>query len=332
MSVEAMMRRRPLGRTGLKIAPLSLGAAPLGQVYGQVDEQQGIRMVHQALDQGMNLIDTSPYYGITRSEQMLGQALDGVARDRYILCTKAGRYGDQEFDFSRERILSSVHESLQRLGTDYADIVLLHDIEFGDLRTVLDEGIPALQQLKQQGTIRYYGVSCLPLDGYRIVLEHTDLDVILSYCHYTLNDSTLVDLLPMLEQRGVGIMNAAPLSMGLLSDQGPASWHPASSQMRQLSLQAAVLCAEHGTSLPKLAVQYALSNPALTTTIVGTSSVEELTANLTYASEPINEVLLTKVLNLLRPIQGQSWATGHWTEEVLNGSHSLRWEGSPFHK
>ncbi|MEW4369165.1 aldo/keto reductase [Paenibacillus kandeliae] len=330
MPVEAMIKRRPLGKTGLELSPLSLGAAPLGQVYGHVDEQQGVRMVHEALDQGINLVDTSPYYGITRSEQMLGQALHGIARDRYVLCTKAGRYGDQEFDFSHQRILRSVHESLERLGTDYADIVLLHDIEFGDLHTVLEEGIPALQQLKQEGIIRYYGVSCLPLDGYRMVLEHTDLDVILSYCHYTLHDSTLAQLLPLLEQRGVGIMNAAPLSMGLLSDKGPASWHPASETVRRLCQQAAIHCAEHGSSLPQLAVQYALSNPRLATTIVGTASSEELAANLAYASQPLNEVLLTEVLELLRPIQGESWPTGHWTVDVLNGNRSVSWKGSPF--
>jgi len=330
MPVKAMMNRRKLGNTGLEVSPLSLGAAPLGHVFGNIDEDQGVRAVLEAFDQGINLVDTSPYYGVTRSEQVLGRALRQMPRDRYILSTKAGRYNDREFDFSRQRILDSVDESLQRLGTDYADILLLHDIEFGDLNTVLNEAIPALQQLKQEGKIRFYGVSCLPLEGYRRVLEHTDLDVILSYCHYTLNDSTLTDLLPLLETKGIGIINAAPVAMGLLSDKGPADWHPASPEIKQRCREAAEFCRQQGSSLTQLAIQYAVSNEHLATTIVGTASTTEIADNIRWADKPIDSELLQQVLRILGPVQGQTWPSGHWTQEVLDGSSPLKWQGSPF--
>ncbi|ANF96461.1 aldo/keto reductase [Paenibacillus bovis] len=330
MPVNAMINRRKLGNTGLEVSPLSLGAAPLGHVFGHIDEDQGVRAVLEAFEQGVNLVDTSPYYGVTRSEQVLGRALRQLPRERYILSTKAGRYNDREFDFSRQRILDSVDESLQRLGTDYADILLLHDIEFGDLNIVLDEAIPALQQLKQEGKIRFYGVSCLPLEGYRRVLEHTDLDVILSYCHYTLNDSTLTDLLPLLEARGIGVINAAPVAMGLLSDKGPADWHPASPEIKQRCREAAEFCRQQGSSLTQLAIQYAVSNERLTTTIVGTASTAEITDNIRWAGEPIDLDVLQQVLNILAPVQGQTWPSGHWTREILEGSRELKWQGSPF--
>ncbi|WP_458119239.1 aldo/keto reductase [Paenibacillus sp. Z6-24] len=330
MSVEAMMNRRKLGNTGLEVSPISLGAAPLGHVFGNIDEDQGVRAVLEALEQGINLVDTSPYYGVTRSEQVLGRALRQLPRDRYILSTKAGRYNDREFDFSRQRILDSVDESLQRLGTDYADILLLHDIEFGDLNIVLDEAIPALQQLKLAGKIRFYGVSCLPLGGYERVLEHTDLDVILSYCHYTLNDSTLTNLLPLLEERGIGVINAAPLAMGLLSDKGPADWHPASSEIKQRCREAAEFCRQQGTSLTRLAIQYAVSNERLATTIVGTASTAEMADNIRWAAQPLDQQLLQRVMDILEPIQGQTWPSGHWSQDVMNGSSTLKWEGSPF--
>lgn len=185
------MKYRKLGNTGLEVSVLSYGASSLGSVFRDVPKEEGIRTVHTALDMGINLIDVSPYYGLTKAETVLGESLQTVPRDRYILSTKAGRYGQDEFDFSRERIIRSAEESMGRLGTDYLDILLLHDIEFGSLEQVMEEGIPALEELKQSGKIRYSGVTGLPLPIFETVLSRTALDVILSYCHYSLNDTTL---------------------------------------------------------------------------------------------------------------------------------------------
>ena len=132
------MKYRQLGNTGLKVSILGYGASPLGSVFRPIDEAEGIRTVHEALDLGINLIDVSPYYGLTRAETVLGRALRGVPRDRYILSTKSGRYGADEFDFSAERIVRSVEESMRRLNVDHIDILHLHDIEFGDLRQIVE--------------------------------------------------------------------------------------------------------------------------------------------------------------------------------------------------
>ncbi len=195
------MKYRKLGKTGLDVSVLSYGASSLGSVFREINQQEGIRTVHYALDKGINYIDVSPYYGLTKAERVLGKALKGIPRDRYILSTKAGRYGEDSFDFSKKRIITSAEESLKRLQTDYIDILLLHDIEFGSYNEVIEEGIPALYQLKEQGKIRYVGVSGLPLSVFERVLQKAEIDVILSYCHYSLNDTSLLHIVPLLEQK-----------------------------------------------------------------------------------------------------------------------------------
>src|SRR4051794_34498287 len=149
------MKYRKLGQTGLEASILSFGASSLGSVFRDIDENEGIKTVHTAIDHGINLIDVSPYYGLTKAETVLGKAISEIPRDKFILSTKAGRYGENQFDFSKPRIIASIDESLTRLKTDYVDILLLHDIEFGSLDQIMEEGIPALQQLKKQGKIRF---------------------------------------------------------------------------------------------------------------------------------------------------------------------------------
>lgn len=236
------MKYRKLGNTGLEVSALSFGASSLGSVFREVPKDEAILTVHTAIDMGINLVDVSPYYGLMKAETVLGEALQTVPRDKYILSTKAGRYGEGQFDFSRERIIRSAEESMGRLGTDYLDILLLHDVEFGSFRQVMEEGIPALEELKQAGKIRYFGVSGLPLSVFEKVLPQTKLDVILSYCHYSLNDTTLLRLLPLLEESGTGLMNASPISMGLLSNRKVPDWHPASAEIQAACQRAAEYC------------------------------------------------------------------------------------------
>lgn len=155
------MDYRALGNTNLRVSALSFGASPLGSVFREIDEDEGIRTVHTAVDLGINFIDVSPYYGLTRAETMLGKALKEIPRHRYYLETKVGRYGveTQDFDFSAQRVTASVDESLARLNVDYVDIVPCHDIEFGDLDQVVNETVPALREVQAQGKVRYVGVS-----------------------------------------------------------------------------------------------------------------------------------------------------------------------------
>ena len=145
------MARRPLGNTGLSVPVLGFGASSLGQEFRQVDVGEALRSVHVALDAGMDLIDTSPYYGRGMSEVLLGVALRDVPRDRYLLSTKLGRYAPQHFDFSAKRVAESIDVSLERMKLDHIDIILCHDIEFVDMRQIVEETLPALRKIQQPG-------------------------------------------------------------------------------------------------------------------------------------------------------------------------------------
>ncbi|MCU6798183.1 aldo/keto reductase [Paenibacillus sp. WQ 127069] len=304
------MKFRALGKTGLDVSILSYGASSLGSVFRDINEAEGIKAVHTALDLGINYIDVSPYYGLTKAETVLGKAIKEVSRDQFILSTKAGRYGADEFDFSGKRIRQSLEESLQRLQTDYVDILLLHDIEFESLDVVLEQGIPALQKLKEEGKIRYYGVSGLPLDIFSMTLAQAKLDVILSYCHYALNDTSLLGLIPTLNQHEVGLISASPLSMGLLGDRGIPAWHPATDFIREVCQRAVSFCQEQGKDMTKLAIQYAVHNELIPTTLVSTASSDNIRRNIEWTEERLDEALLHEVLQILEPIHNHTWSSG----------------------
>ncbi|WP_281888799.1 aldo/keto reductase [Paenibacillus sp. YYML68] len=304
------MKYRQLGRTGLDVSVLSYGASSLGSVFRETDEMESIRTVHEALDTGINLIDVSPYYGLTKAETVLGNALRSIPRDRYVLSTKAGRYGLDEFDYSRQRIVASLDESLQRLGTDDVDILLLHDVEFVDPAIIVEEAIPTLRTLKAQGKIRFYGLCGLPLPMFEQLLPKVEADVIISYCHHSLNDTSLLSLLPFLEQQQVGVINASPLSMGLLGTRGAPDWHPASQQVKDVCRKAAEYCASQGTDIAKLAVQFATSEERIPTTLVSTANPLNIRRNADWVDEPLDEELLQAVQHILAPIQDESWSSG----------------------
>lgn len=304
------MKYRKLGKTGLEVSALSFGASSLGSVFRETDDAESVRTVHTAVDMGINLIDVSPYYGLTKAESVLGRAISEIARDRFILTTKAGRYGADQFDFSEQRILSSVDESLQRLKTDYIDILFLHDIEFVPFEQVAEGAFQALEKLKQQGKIRFSGVSGLPLAVFERSLAYTELDAVLSYCHYSLNDTSLLDLVPLLEQKQVGLISASPLSMGLLGNRPIADWHPAGEHIRAVCTQAVEYCAAKGEDIAKLAVQFATANEQIPTTLVSTANPANIRKNIEWTDEPINEELLQEVLAILAPIHNVSWRSG----------------------
>lgn len=305
------MEQRKLGKTGLSIYPIALGASSLGGgVFGPVDELEAIRTVHLALDLGVQLIDVSPFYGATRAEAVLGKALRDIPRDRYILATKVGRYGDAEFDFSPERSRQSVEESLSRLGVDYIDLIQAHDVEYGDLHQIQTKTIPALHDIVREGKARFVGVTGYPLKALSALARLTEVDTVLSYNHYSLNDTTLLSALPEFQARNLGIINAAPLSQGLLNDSGTPSWHPAPANIKSLCAETAEFVRARGSSLSKLAIQFSIQNTAIATTLIGTAIPAELERNLRWADEPIDEELLRAVQQRLAPIKDITWTTG----------------------
>ena len=304
------MTHRPLGKTTINLPVLSFGASSLGQEFRRVEIDEALRSVRVALDLGMNFIDTSPFYGRGTSEVLLGFALRGVPRDSYILGTKLGRYDLDHFDFSAKRVVESVDVSLQRLGVQHVDIVLCHDIEFVEMGQIVDETLPALRKLRQQGKVRYIGISGYPMKIFKYVLDRADLDVILSYNHYTLQNTMLADLVPYLKSKGTGIMNAAPFSARLLTNAPLPAWHKATPLVRQTVRQAADHCAARGTDIAKLALQFSIAHPDISTCIVGSANPQNIQKWAQWAQDPIDQQLLNEVLAILRPIHNWFYIEG----------------------
>lgn len=305
------MQYRNLGNTGLRVSILGYGAANLGGIYGPVDEAEAVRSVHLALDRGINLFDCSPYYGITRAEAVLGRALQDVPRDCYLMATKCGRYDADAFDFSPARIRRSLDESLQRLRTDHLDVFQLHDVEFGDLDRILDESVATLHELKRSGVVRCIGITGLPLAIFRRALAAgAQLDVVLSYCHNTLFDDTLLALASELAGRGIGVLCASPTGMGLLSPHGPPTWHPAPAVVREHCQRAVQHCLARGVNPATLSMQVATRDSRIASTFCGTASTVELDANLRAIEQPPDPTLLHEVRQILAPIRNQTWVQG----------------------
>jgi L-galactose dehydrogenase len=311
---------RELGATGLRVTSIGYGCSPLGNLYGTVKEEEAIASVHEAARLGVNYFDVSPYYGDTLAETVLGKALKTmpIPRESFVVSTKCGRYGHNGFDFSAERVTRSVDESLERLNLDYVDIMICHDIEFVSLDQVLNEAIPALQKVKETGKVRHIGISGLPLHIFRYVLDRAPkgvVELILSYCHHSLNDTSLLDLVPYLQEKGVGIISASPMCMGLLSGQGYPEWHPAPHELKVACEKAAEVCKAQGKSISHLALQYALRNRDIATTLVGMASPELVQQNVKTAIEVehsanVDEELLNDVERILQPVKNLTWPSG----------------------
>ncbi|CAG7898280.1 unnamed protein product [Brassica rapa] len=317
-SLTLTMELRPLGNTGLKVSAVGFGASPLGSHYTPVAQDDAIAAVREAFRHGVNFFDTSPYYGGTVSEKVLGKALKAlqVPRSDYIVATKCGRYEDG-FDFSAERVRKSIDESLENLQLDYVDILHCHDIEFWSLDQIVSETIPTLQKLKEEGKIRFIGITGLPFNVFTYVLDRVPprtIDVILSYCHYSINDSTLLDMLPYFKSKGVGVITASPLSMGLFTEQGPPEWHPASPEIKSACKFAVAHCKSKGKKITKLALQYSLANKAISSVLVGMGSVSEVEENVTAFTEleglGMDQETLSEIEAILEPIKNLTWPSG----------------------
>jgi aryl-alcohol dehydrogenase-like predicted oxidoreductase len=238
------------------------------------------------------------------SEVLLGVALRDVPRDRYLLGTKLGRYDLGHFDFSTKRVVESVDVSLHRLGTDHFDIMLCHDIEFVEMQQIVDETLPALRKLQHAGKVRFIGISGYPMNVFRFVLDQTDLDVMLSYNQYCLQNTRLADeLVPYLKAKGVGIMNAGPFAARLLTNATLPAWHKEPLAVREACRRAAEHCAKHGVDIAQLAVQFSIAHPDITTTIAGSANPDNIRNWAKWAALPRDPQLLDDVLKILEPVK-----------------------------
>ncbi|XP_067650359.1 uncharacterized protein [Haliotis asinina] len=311
------MRYNTFGDTGLEVSVLSLGASSLGSVFRSTKEEESIEVVRKALKSGINVIDVAPWYGHGKAETVLGKALKGVPREAYYLTTKVCRYlpePDQMFDFSAERTIKSVDESLARLGVDYIDIIQVHDMEFADnLDIVINETLPALQKVKEAGKARMIGITGYPLENFKTVLEKSTvkIDSILTYCRGSMNDNSLAEYVPYFQSKGIGILNASPISMGLLSDRGAPSWHPASQYIKDTCAAAAAYCKERGVDISRLAMDFTLSQPQYHSTLVSTASLANLQKNIDSVYTPLSDLekkTQAEVMEkFMKPLNNKNW-------------------------
>jgi aryl-alcohol dehydrogenase-like predicted oxidoreductase len=298
------MQKRPLGRTGLQLPVLSFGASSLGAEFRRVTLEEALTSVRVALDCGLDFIDTSPYYGRGMSEVLLGLALQGVPRESYTLCTKLGRYHVNHFDFSARRVAESIDVSLHRLGTDHLDIVLCHDIEFVPMQQIVDETLPALRRAREAGKVRFLGFSCYPMKAFQFILERTDVDCVLSYNQYTLQNTRFADeLVPLLKARGIGAMNAGPFSARLLTNAPLPVWLKEPENVKAAARRAAELCAARGVDLAQLALQYSCAHPDIATTIAGSANPANIRRWVQWLAEPIDQALLREVQAVFAPVK-----------------------------
>jgi L-galactose dehydrogenase len=298
------MQTRPLGRTGLNVPILSFGASSLGQEFRRVTLEEALGSVRAALDCGLTLIDTSPFYGRGMSEVLLGVALRDVPRSDYLLCTKLGRYDLSHFDFSAARVAESVDVSLHRLGTDHLDIVLCHDIEFVPMQQIVDETLPTLRKAQAAGKVRFIGFSGYPQKIFRFICDQADVDCALNYNQYTLQNTRFADeTVPYLAAKGIGVMNAGPFSARLLTDAPLPAWLKEPEEVKAAARHAADLCRTRGSSLAKLALQFSLANPAIATTVAGSANPANIRAWAEWAAEPIDHELLKDVQAIFAPVK-----------------------------
>lgn len=308
------MEYREIGHTGMKVSALSFGASSLGSVFRDTKESEAIAAVHTAVEAGMNFIDVSPYYGHYKAETVLGKALREIPRDKYYLSTKVGRYGKDgvnTWDYSGRRATESVYESMERLGVDYIDLINVHDIEFADLHQVVDETLPALVELREKGVVGHVGITDLQLENLQWVVDHAaagTVESILNFCHFTLNDDKLLDFLDYFEERGIGVINASPLSMGLLSQRGVPAWHPAPVSLVEACRRAVEHCSAKGYPIEKLAMQFSVSEPRIATTLFSSANPANVAKNIAYVSEQPDMELVSEVKRIIGDQQRVSWA------------------------
>jgi L-galactose dehydrogenase len=299
-----------LGETSLRISSIGFGSSPLGDVFSQVEPGEGRDAVRQAIDAGINFFDVSPYYGSGLAEERLGEALRGL-RDRVVLATKCGRYGLDSFDFSASTITSSLERSLRRLHTDAVDLLQAHDVEFADPEQIVHETIPALRKLQQQGKTRYVGITGYSLDALLRIASRVKVDSILTYCHCNLLISDIdEELIPFASRSRIGVINASPLHMGLLTPQGAPAWHPAPGPVREAAARIVALCQSRAIDPAGVALRYCLDHPGVTSTLVGLSTPAQVAAAVAASTLELDPALLEEIRGIAGTGYGMVWPSG----------------------
>lgn len=299
------MRTRRL-KNGLELTELGIGVAQFGNLYVETTDEESVAAIDAAWEGGVRYFDTAPHYGLGLSERRLGLALAERARDEYVLSTKVGQ---REWDFSRSGILRSLEQSLERLNTDRIDIVYLHDPD-SHWEQASSEGISALIELREQGVVKAIGIGMNQSTMLAEFVRRYDIDVVMLANRFTLlEQSPLDDLMPLAEERGVGVVAAAVYNSGLLSARKVASnanynYAPAPPELIARANAIAEVCDRHGVTLPDAAIAYPLRHRAVVSVVLGTRSSRQVRSNLARYAAPAPERLWAELsdIGLVRPI------------------------------
>ena len=311
------MKFSRLGRTDIVVTELGFGGSTIGNLYREVDDETAQLAIAAAWTGGIRYFDTAPHYGLGLSERRLGEALHTLPRDAYVISTKVGRLlvpnakptgSDldiggfavddsltRRYDYTRDGVIRSLEESLERLDTDRVDIVYIHDPE-NHMDAALRQAVPALIELRDQGVIGAIGVGMNYVDPLSRFVTETDVDVVMIAGRWTLVDRSAEGLLDACLVQGVAAVAAAPFNSGLLSRERPTAdehfdYGPASERMLTAAHKCADACAKHGTTLPHAALQFPLRHPAVCTVVAGMRSEEHVDSNLRWATEEIDPSL-----------------------------------------
>jgi D-threo-aldose 1-dehydrogenase len=303
-----------LGRGGLRVSALALGTAPLGNLFAPVAEEDATATVRTALEAGLSFVDTAPHYGLGLAERRLGRVLAGRPRDSFVLSTKVGRLvrplapgqaADPEgfadtpparrvWDFSGDGVRRSLEESLERLGLDRVDIVLVHDPDDHE-REATEQALPALAELRDQGVVRAIGAGMNQAEMLTRFVRDLDLDVVLVAGRYSLLDQrALAELLPTCAARGTAVVVGGVFNSGLLADPRPGAtfdYTPAPPELVDRAARLAEVCARHGTPLRAAALAFPFGHPAVTSVLVGARSAAEVEDAVACFRRPVPDDL-----------------------------------------
>lgn len=284
-----------VGRTGLKIPLMGLGTAGMGNLYVELEQSEANEMVQTAIENGLNFFDTAPHYGRGIAETRLGLALKGFPRDKYIISSKVGRLyndaGEWVTDFSRDSIMRSIEGTMERLKTDHIEILHLHDPD-QHYEQAMNEGFPALAELREQGVIKAVGAGMNQWEMPVRFAREADFDCFLLAGHYTLLDQDALEVfLPVCREKGISVFMAGILNTGILATGAvPGAkyrYRDASPEIMERVARIEKVCRQFNVPLNAAATQFPLGHPAVTAIVVGADKKEHIAANIAALEIPI---------------------------------------------
>ena len=295
------MNRRQFGKSDLQISTIGLGCVPLGDIEKVSTVDDAVAIMRTALEAGINFFDTAPLYGNSESERRVGVALreckDVIPTD-FVLNTKVG-YRPDPFDYgSEEQTLACVEESLRLLRVDFLPMIHIHDVQHSDLSTVMKGARKALHRLQAEGVVGLVGVAAGPISMMIEYIETGEFDSILTHNRYTLLDQPADLLIDRAVELGLGIINGAPFSSGLLARplDKSATYIYREADTGALSRAARIydICQRHGTSPVAAAIQFSTRDSRVHTTIMGAASPQQIRQSAESLSESIPDEIWTE--------------------------------------